>query len=143
MSLSLRRSALGRAFGRAHRQQGRPSLTVVGAISIWTLPAGYAYDPSTDCIRHTNGTVLTSYAAYQVTTAVSYLPARLTETSLALIASGLLKPGALEIFVQPADVSALEGAWRVQVGGVEYRLQRLERATSDGWARAVLERAKT
>lgn len=143
MALSLRRSGLVRAFGRAHRAQGRPSLTVIGAISGWTLPAGYAYDAATDCIRHTNGTVLTNYAAYQTSAAVSYLPARLTETTLALIASGLLKPGALEVFVQAADVATLEAGWRVQVGGVEYRLQRLERAGTDGWARATLERAKT
>lgn len=143
MSLSLRRSALTRAFGRAHRQQGRPALTVIGAVSNWTLPAGYSYDPATDCIRHTNGTVLTSYGAYQTTATVAYLPARLTETTLALIASGLLKPGALEVFIQPADVATLEAGWRVQVGGVEYRLQRLERAAADSWARATLERAKT
>lgn len=143
MSLSLRRSALTRAFTRSHRQQGRPTLTAVGAISGWTLPTGYAYDPSTDSIRHTNGAVLTNYAAYQTTTTIPYLPARLTETTLALIASGLLRPSALEIFIQPADVSALTAAWRLQVGGLEYRLQRLERSATDGWARATLEKAKT
>lgn len=113
-----------RGWRAAHRAMGSKTLSAIGPIAIWTLPAGYAYDPLADAIRHTSsGAVLTPSSTHYsaVTTSIDYVPSGNHSQLQALIEAGLVPAGTLDVWVKASDKATVLAAWRVTLDGLSYQ----------------------
>lgn len=113
-----------RGWRAAHRAMGSKTLSAIGPIATWTLPAGYAYDPLADAIRHTSsGAVLTPSSTHYsaVTTSIDYVPSGNHSQLQALIEAGLVPAGTLDVWVKASDKATVLAAWRVTLDGLSYQ----------------------
>lgn len=112
-------------FRHAHTALGASALTAIGAVATWTaIPSGYTYDPTTDRLVNTSGTVLTVTPTHYAgkTTVIDYVPTGFSLEMRQMIAAGLVPNGTMDVIVKIADVAAMRAAWRVKVGANYYRM---------------------
>lgn len=117
MTLTARLASL---FARAHAAFGHPTLAVARPVAQWTLPAGYAYDATTDTLTDGAGAVSRAYSSYIVYDTVNCLPAGTGRDQRALVAAGLVPAGETVVYILPADVATLRAAYGVVLDGQWY-----------------------
>ncbi len=131
-------------FSQAWVRYGRPTLRVVGPVSAWTLPAGYAYDPAADLVVSAGGGILYEPQAYWPQIEVPLVPAEPTPDTRMLIAAGMIPAGGIDVYVLAEHAAALRAAYAVELDGEWYVVKAIERGAAGvgggQWARATLAR---
>lgn len=112
-------------FNQLWRAANRPTMTVIGAISTWSLPAGYSYSKRADRIVNSSGVPQTLDATWYANakTTVNFVPTRASQETQAMVASGLLPTGSRDVFVLAADITAIDAAWAIEINGERYHVR--------------------
>ena len=112
-------------FNRLWGVANRPTMTAIGPISSWTLPAGYSYSKRADRIVDSNGVpqALDSSWYADATDDIAYIPTRLSDEAKAAIATGLLPAGSREAFILATDITTVQNAWALEIDGERYHLR--------------------
>ena len=112
-------------FNQLWRAANRPTMTVIGAISTWSLPAGYEYSARADRIVDANGTPQTLDASWYASakTTVNFVPTSASQQTMAMVASGLLPAGSRDVFVLASDIAAIDAAWAIEINGERFHVR--------------------
>ena len=112
-------------FNRLWDTSNRPTMTAIGAISTWTLPAGYSYSARADRIVDSSGTPVALDESWyaDVKDEIAYIPTRLSDQTLSMIATGLLPSGSREAIILADDYSTISSAWAIEIDGERYHLR--------------------
>ena len=112
-------------FGRLWRVAKRPTMTVIGAISAWSLPPGHSYNNRMDRVVDASGVPVELDAAWyaNATESVKYIPTKASQETQAMLATGLLPAGSRDVFILANDIAAVESAWAIEIGDERYHLR--------------------
>ena len=112
-------------FNRLWRVANRPTMTAIGAISTWTLPAGYSYSVRADRVVNSNGVPVELDASWyaDVSTDINFIPTRLSDQTTAMIATGTLPTGSREVYVLASDIDTVSDAWALVIDNERYHLR--------------------
>jgi hypothetical protein len=137
-------AALARkAFLAAWRRLGRPRAAVVPPVSAWSLPPGFAYDPTADAVRDASGTVLANWGDYYAAEYLYIVPDVEGADLRLLVAAGVAPSGTTEVFVMPQDAATVRVAHALEIGGRWYDVDEVaepEGAAAAAWTRVRLRR---
>lgn len=134
-----------RAFRLAWHRYGRPSMTVVQALTNWLLPAGFGYDPHADQVRNAAGAVLPNPEDYWVTSMVYVVPQSQGADLRSLVAAGMLASGTVQVSILAADVPTVRTAHAVQLDDIWYTVKDVQHdppgtGAAGVWATVTLSR---
>ncbi len=133
-----------RAFLTAWQRIGQPRAAVAPPVTEWTLPTGFAYDPTVDAVRDAAGNTLLNWGDYYAAEYLYIVPDLEDADARRLAAAGLTPTGMLEIFVLPQDADLVRRAHAVEIGGYWYDVEEVSGpagvAADSGWARVRLRR---
>lgn len=116
-----------RIFRHAWLRYGQPTMLVVRPLSDWTLPAGFAYDQTVDCIRNNAGVVIRNPEDYWVTDLVYILPNRSERSgSIAelqeMLVTGQVTSGGIGVWVLGADIAKVKASHAIKLFDEWYEL---------------------
>lgn len=107
-------------FRLAWQRYGKPRMWVVGPISGWSLPAGFAYSDDVDQVIGPTGVVLPNPESYWVGEYIYIVPTQRTADLEVLVAAGVVPVGTVDAYILAEDLATVRAAHSIQVNGDWY-----------------------